>query len=237
MRPLNDLQHSNLLNVERLNEDTHIWSAELDRFTSMMQWLSTLLSSEEKNRSKHFIFNRDRNRFVVRHGLLRIILSHYIDIEPNCIEFVFGQNGKPALKGIVNNYDIRFNLSFSEGLCLFAITRCREIGIDIEFDGRSLDYDQIIHNFFAEKEKFFFRHIDKNQKKAAFFKLWTKKEALVKAIGIGLFFPFNSFSMSLLNHEIIELPPVEGLSRHQSKWEVNVLESFATFNASWAIEV
>jgi 4'-phosphopantetheinyl transferase len=234
---LNSLQDSNLLNVLILDENTHMWNAELDQSTSVIQWLSSLLSSEEKNRSQHFIFGRDRKRYIVRHGLLRIILSHYIDIEPNRIEFVFGQNGKPALKETMSNNDIRFNLSFSEGLCLFAITHCREIGVDIEFSSKSLDYDQIIHNFFTEKEKNFFRCMNKNQKKTAFFRLWTKKEALVKATGIGLSFPLDCFSMSLLDREIIDLPPVEGLWVRESKWEVNVLNSFAKFKASWAIEV
>jgi 4'-phosphopantetheinyl transferase len=79
--------------------------------------------------------------------------------------------------------------------------------------------------------------MNKNQKKTAFFRLWTKKEALVKATGIGLSFPLDCFSMSLLDREIIDLPPVEGLWVRESKWEVNVLNSFAKFKASWAIEV
>ena len=137
----------------------------------------------------------------------------------------------------MNNNDIRFNLSFSGRLCLFAISRCREIGVDIEFSGRSLECDQIVHNFFTEKEKYFYYFLNKYQKKSAFFKLWTKKEAVTKAIGIGLYFPLNVFSVSLSDHEIVELPSVEGLLVKETKWEVNVLNLFPEFKASWAIEI
>jgi 4'-phosphopantetheinyl transferase len=234
---LDSLQDSNLLNALTIDENTHIWKADLDQSTRVIQWLFSLLSSKEKNRSRHFIFGRDRNRYIVRHGLLRIILSHYIGIEPDRIEFVFGQNGKPALKETMNNNDIRFNLSFSGGLCLFAISRYREIGVDIEFSDRLLECDQIVHNFFAEKEKYFYCFLNKYQKKSAFFKLWTKKEAVTKAIGIGLYFPLNLFSVSLSDHEIVELPSVEGLLVKETKWEVNVLNLFPKFKASWAIEI
>jgi 4'-phosphopantetheinyl transferase len=233
----NSLQDSNLLNALKIDENTHMWNADSDQSPSVIQWLFTLLSSEEKKRSQRFFFSDDRNRFVVRHGLLRIVLSHYIDIEPDRIQFVYGRNGKPALIEIPNNNDIRFNLSSSEGLCLFAITRCREIGVDIEFSRRQLDYKQIIHDFFTKKERYFFNCMNKDQKEHAFFRLWTKKEAVVKATGLGLSLPLNSFSVSLLDHEIIELPSIEGLLVEESKWEVNVLNSFPKFKASWAIEV
>jgi 4'-phosphopantetheinyl transferase len=236
MLSLHGLQNSNLLNVLRLDENIHMWNAALDQSPSVIRWLSSLLSSEERKRSQHFIFDRDRNRFIVRHGLLRLLLSYYIGLEPDRIKFICGQNGKPALIDTQNNDDIRFNLTYSRGLCLFAISRCREIGVDIEFSGRSLDYDRIVHNFFTEKEKNFYYRLNKCQKESAFFKLWTKKEAVTKAIGVGLLFPLNLFSVSLLDHEIIELPSVEGLLVNETKWEVNVLNLFPKFKASWAIE-
>ena len=148
----NNLQDLNLLNLLRIDEATHMWNADLDQSPIVIQRLSSLLSSDEKKRSKRLIFDKDRNRFVVRHGLLRVLLSQYIGIKPDHIQFCYGKNGKPALPEKLNNNDIRFSLSCSKGFCLFAITRCREIGVDIECSGRALDRDQIIDNFFTEKE-------------------------------------------------------------------------------------
>jgi len=233
----NNLQYLNLLNVSRIDEDTHMWNVDLDQSPFVIQCLSSLLSSDEKKRSKRLIFDKDRNRFVVCHGLLRVLLSHYIGIKPDHIQFSYGQNGKPALLEMLNNNNIRFSLSYSRGFCLFAITRYREIGVDIEFSGRSLDCDQIINNFFTEKEKCFFYCLNKKQRENAFFKLWTKKEALIKALGIGLSLPLNSFDVSLLDHEIVELPSVEGLLKKETMWEVNVLNVHKEYLASWAIEV
>jgi 4'-phosphopantetheinyl transferase len=233
---LNGFQYSNILNAFRLDENIHIWNAALDQSASVIRWLFSLLSLEERKRSQHFIYDRDRDRFIVRHGLLRLLLSHYIRLEPDRIKFICGQNGKPALIDAQNKNDIRFNLTYSRGLCLFAISRRREIGVDIEFSGRSLDYDQIVHNFFTEKEKTFYYRLNKCQRESAFFNLWTKKEAVTKAIGIGLLFPLNLFSVSLLDYEIVELPSVEGLLLNETKWEVNLLNLFPKFKASWAIE-
>lgn len=234
---LNNLQYLNLLNVLRIDEATHMWNADLDQSPFVIQRLSALLSSDEKKRSERFIFDKDRNRFVVRHALLRVLLSHYIGTKPDYIQFCYNQNGKPALPEMLNSKDIRFSLSSSRGFCLFAITRCREIGVDIEFSGRSLDGDQIISNFFTEKEKYFFYCLNKKQRENAFFKLWTKKEALIKALGIGLSLPLNSFDVSLLDHEMVELPSVEGLLKKETTWEVNVLNPLKEYLASWAIEV
>ena len=233
----NNVRYLNLLSVLRINEDTHMWNADLDQSAFVIQCLSSLLSPGEKKRSERFSFDKDRNRFVVRHGLLRVLLSHYLGIKPDQIRFSYGQNGKPALPEMLNSNDIRFSLSYSRGFCLFAITRCREIGVDIEFCGRLLDCDRIINNFFSEKEKCFFYCLNKKQRENAFFKLWTKKEALIKALGIGLSLPLNSFDVSLLDHEIVALPSVEGLPEKETKWEVNVLNTHQEYLASWAVEV
>jgi 4'-phosphopantetheinyl transferase len=233
----NNLQDLNLLNLLRIDEATHIWNANLDQPLFIIQGLSKLLSSGEIKRSKRMIFDKDRNRFIVRHGLLRVLLSQYIDLKPDQIQFCYSKNGKPELPGMLNEPNIRFNLSYSEGFCLFAITRGREIGVDIECSGRSLDRDQIINNFFTEKEKYSFHCLNKRQRENAFFKLWTKKEALIKALGIGLSLPLNSFDVSLLDHEIVKLPSVGGLLEKETTWEVKVLNAHTEYLASWAIEV
>ena len=233
----NNSRYLNLLNVSKIGEDAHIWSANLDQSSFVIQSLSSLLSSDESERSEQFIFVKDRNRFSVRRGLLRVLLSHYTGIKPDDIQFSYGQNGKPAIPEMLNKNDIRFSLSYSKKFCLFAITRCREIGVDIEFNGGSFDYDQVINNFFTEKEISSVYCQNRKQRENAFLKLWTKKEALIKALGIGLSLPLSSFDVSLLDYEVVKLPAVEGIPKKETMWEVNVLNACKEYSASWAIEL
>jgi len=233
----NHIPYSELLSFIGIDDYIHLWNANLDQPDSAIRSLGRLLSLEETKRAERFHFEKHRNRFIVCHGLLRVLLSQYTGIEPACLQILNGQKGKPALSKMHNDKDIRFNLSYSKNVSLIAITRAREIGVDIEYNSRSSDCEQIIGNFFSEKEKQFFYTQTEKSKTDTFFKLWTKKEALVKALGVGLFIPLDSFDISLLDCEIVTLPSVEGFSENKSLWQVNVLDSLAEFNASWAIEV
>jgi 4'-phosphopantetheinyl transferase len=233
----NDMPYSELLNLIGVDDYIHLWNADLDQPASAIRGLGSLLSLEEKKRAERFHFEKHRRRFIVCHGLLRLLLSQYTGIAPHRIQIMQGQKGKPVLSKVFNDKDIRFNLSYSKNVGLIAITRAREIGVDIEYKKRFSDYEQVIENFFSEKEKHFFHYQNEKNITDIFFKLWTKKEALLKAFGAGLFTPLNSFHVSLLDCEIVKLPSVEGFSEDKCFWQVNVLDSIPEFSASWAVEV
>src|SRR5262245_49624616 len=114
------------------NDEVHVWRAVLDRTPMRVRSLRQLLAANEQGRADRFRFQKDREHFIVARGLLRIILGRYLNRQPNQLRFGYSQYGKPALSEESGCPGLRFNLSHSHGLALFAVSRGREVGVDIE---------------------------------------------------------------------------------------------------------
>ena len=115
------------------SNDVHLWRAKLDQSDDCVKQLNQVLSDEEQRRSERFHFDKDRKRFIVTRGILRSILSRYLDVEPSRFRFGYSSHGKPYLVEKSNGEEICFNLSRSHSLSLYAFTRSRQIGVDIEY--------------------------------------------------------------------------------------------------------
>ena len=114
------------------DHEVHVWRASLELPSSQVQRLRGILTDDELDRAKRFSFERDRQRFIAARGILRSILSHYITINPGDLRFYYNQYGKPFLAPDFSSYLLNFNLSHSGHMALYAITRNREIGVDVE---------------------------------------------------------------------------------------------------------
>ena len=114
------------------SDHIHVWCASLDQPASCVQQFAQSLSADERVRAERFHFEQHRNRFIAGRGLLRMILSYYTGIEPSRLQFCYGSRDKPALVETSGGGTLRFNLSHSQGLALYAVTRNREIGVDLE---------------------------------------------------------------------------------------------------------
>jgi 4'-phosphopantetheinyl transferase len=218
-----------------------VWSACLDQPPSVREKLLCLLSSNEKTRADRFCFVRDREHFIVRHGILRTILGCYLGVEPGRLGFCYPMN-KPALMGWCGGSEIHFNLSHSAGLGLFAFVRGCEVGIDIEYVREIPEMDDIAVRFFSEREKVAFDALPWVLKRAAFFNWWTRKEAFVKALGMGLSWPLQDFDVSLTPGEPARILEIRG---HQEQLTWSLLElrpapgyaaAVAVPDRSWQIE-
>jgi 4'-phosphopantetheinyl transferase len=183
----------------RLNpQNVHVWRASLNSDADVLGQLESMLSSDERARAQRFIFERDRHSFTIARGILRHLLGQYLTCPPQTIEFSYGSNGKPELGGSHSGSPIRFNLSHSHGLALFAITLGRNVGIDLELVRQESAGEDIAARYFSEQETNELRSLPVEQRPEGFFRCWTGKEAYVKAIGSGLQIPLNSFHVSLL---------------------------------------
>ena len=163
--------------------EIHLWRATLDdpvRFSGA----EAVLSREELLRAGRFALVRDRERFIAAHGALRMVLGLYLSADPQSLEFRTGPMGKPAL--IQTFTDLRFNLSHSADLALIAVTRVREVGVDIERVQREIEIDPIVEHYFDPTEAWDLRISPPHERVEKFFDLWTRKEACVKAEGCGL---------------------------------------------------
>jgi len=178
--------------------ELHIWRIDLCNVNYQLEYLISLLSPEEIKRSKRFISERDSYRYQVTHSMKRLILANYLDCDPQCLGFKFGSHGKPVLDNLQNSLRVQFNISHSRDLILIAITAEDSIGIDIEYYKKKLSIESLAEIIFSPLERKFFSELKSQQeRKEAFFRCWTRKEAYLKAVGIGLTQDLTSISVDL----------------------------------------
>lgn len=182
---------------KQLGDRIHVWSAELDREPSELQRLEATLSQEEKARANRFHFVRDKNRFIVARGVLRELLGGYLHRTPADLEFSYGLHGKPFLSSANASSELCFNLSHSAGLAVYAIATGRNLGIDVEFVRPDYAEEDIARRYFSVQEVSDLRSLPPENKDEGFFHCWTRKEAYLKACGMGLRIPLDSFAVSL----------------------------------------
>jgi 4'-phosphopantetheinyl transferase len=173
-------------------EDVHVWRICLDRDLSYVNTLFQTLSSDERQKGESYRFDEDRNRFVVARGTVRKILGEYLNSDPEQICFSYTRYGKPFLKQEGNT--IRFNVTHSRGLALFAVACGREIGIDVEFIDKNFPVVKTAQQVFSPNECYQLQTLEPDLQAAAFFQGWTLKEAYLKAIGTGFSNPGSHYT-------------------------------------------
>lgn len=172
----------------------HIWLINFEKAEKNRADFKKLLSQEERERAARFYFDKDTLRYSVTRALLRSVLAKMLHVTPQEIEFIHNQYGKPALNQKTNLY---FNISHSGNYGLMAITDRTEIGVDVEHFRKEMTAENIAQRFFSPKEVADFNALPKEQKLEGFFNCWTRKEAFIKAVGMGLSLPLNSFDVTL----------------------------------------
>jgi len=166
--------------------ELHIWRFELSfEYTPYEKWIS-ILSMEELQRAKNFYFEKHYYQYLATHIIKRLILAKYLDISPKLLEFEKGQWGKPALLKTRNSKSIQFNISHSHNLLLVAVTKEDLVGIDVEYHAEKTQIKSLNKAVFSPSEKNFFLKLRDQEKTKAFFRCWTRKEAYLKALGIGM---------------------------------------------------
>lgn len=154
-----------------------------------------MLMPDEIEKSRRFYFERDKVSYIICRGVLRVLVSSYININPEEVEFKYNSFGKPELISSQNELGIKFNLSHSGDFCLIALTNDREIGVDIERISYINNCISIAQNFFSDSENLLLESVSDDEKLDLFYNLWTHKEALVKASGMGLTFGMDHWSI------------------------------------------
>jgi 4'-phosphopantetheinyl transferase len=179
-------------------EGVHIWSLSLQVPPIPSERLQLTLSDDECQRASRFRFEKDRNQFITCRGLLRYILSLYLNQEPGQLKLSSNAFGKPQLRihHTTELQDLRFNYSHSNGLALYAFARGKEVGVDVELIRPEVARETIPEHFFCKAEVATLRALPLELQGSEFFKCWTRKEAYVKAHGEGFQIPLNSFDVS-----------------------------------------
>jgi len=204
-------------------DEVHIWQAALDRTPSQNQTFRRTLATDEKARAQRFHFERDREHFIVARGVLRAILGRYVNRAPESLSFRYGSHGKPALAEDAGGEAIRFNVSHSGGLALYAVARDREVGVDIERIRFDLAVVEIAERFFSRPEVAMLRTLPTEAQHLAFFRCWTRKEAYIKARSEGLSLSLDQFDVSLAPGETDVVLRTQGEPSEASRWSLQDL--------------
>jgi 4'-phosphopantetheinyl transferase len=169
-------------------------SVSLDAPEARLEELRARLAPDEQARAERFVFERHRRRFSAARGLLREQLAAELGASPDALRFEYSPHGKPHLEG---ERELRFNLSHSQERALVALARGRELGIDIEGLREDVAHEAIAARFFSPLERAALAQLEAARRAAAFFAIWTRKEACVKLLGGGLRIALDSFDVSL----------------------------------------
>ena len=213
-------------------EDVHVCIAFLDRAHSEQSYFESILAEAEINRANRFRFHKDRERFVAGRGLLRMILSSYVGMPPNEIIFTYGCHGKPRLKRQDGQPAVEFNLAHSAGTAIYALTRDRPVGVDIESWQSDFPVEEVAKNFFSSAELAALQALPRKLRVEAFFKCWTRKEAFIKALGDGLSCPLADFDVSVMPGEPARLLRVGWAPEETSRWCMKDIDGVPGFSAA-----
>lgn len=179
-------------------DEVQVWRVSLARSAPVVFTLRQLLSLTEQARADRFHFKIDCERFTIARACLRTILGRYLQTDPAEIEFNYGEYGKPQLATVNgDSSQLKFNLAHSYSWALYAFTLGREIGVDIERISPALATEEIAKRFFSTLELELLNRVPSHVRHEAFFNCWTRKEAFLKAKGLGLSLPLNQFDVTL----------------------------------------
>lgn len=203
-----------------------VWRVGLEQPPEIVESLKTLLADDELATAARYHFPVHRRRSIVRRGALRTILAGYLGAGPAAIRFIYGPQGKPALDEPAAA--IHFNLSHSGELALVAVGQ-QPLGVDLEQWRQVADADLVARRFFTPNEVAAQRAApDGNQ---LFLRHWTRKEAVIKAVGRGLSMPLNTFDISAADTgQIVQIDESGG----EQRWRVRDLDPAEGYLAALA---
>ena len=179
------------------DNEVHIYFASVNLARPYIDDLRKNLIDEEKQKALKFVFEKDRVRYTIARGILREILGQYLSAVPNEISFSSNKYGKLSIDRKYHQSNLNFNLSHSGDMIVYGIINDRQIGIDVENIRPNDSSRNIINRFCSGHEKDEFNMLPERIKERAFFTCWTRKEAYIKALGLGLYYPLEHFSVSL----------------------------------------
>jgi 4'-phosphopantetheinyl transferase len=184
--------------------------------------LERLLSGDERARAARFFFERDRDRFVVGRGLLREILGRCVGSDPTALAFDYGNFGKPFLP----DAGVSFNVAHAGDVLVVAALEEGEVGVDVELVSNAPVEERVAEHFFSRREVLALRALPEAEQPAAFFRCWTRKEAYIKAIGLGMQVSLHDFAVTLTASEPPALLWTAWSPSEPSRWCVYDLSRF-----------
>jgi 4'-phosphopantetheinyl transferase len=218
-----------------LPDAVHVWRAPLRHPPHRLARFRATLGPEERAQADRFRFDIHRERFVAGRGIQRDILARYLAMDPAALRFRATAHGKPVLD-LPAEPDLHFNVSNAGDLALYALCQGRELGVDLEEERPMDDALAIAERFFSAPENAVFAALASEEREAAFFRCWTRKEAFVKAVGEGLSMPLDCFDVAFAPGAAARILETRGDPVHQDRWTMTALEPGAGYAGALVVE-
>lgn len=202
--------------------EIHIWHVTFRMDTPIDPYWD-YLSADEKTRANRFYFEKDQKANIFSRGILRSILSHYTAITPETLDLKNTLHGKPFIDPLQNPGQLYFNLSHTHQHILYVFTKGSEIGVDIEYVKNDLDYQSMAKRFFSAYEYQTLMATPLDEQRPLFYKLWTCKEAYIKALGLGLSHSLSEFEVYLSEDQTAKIHPIKDVSIEEKEWTLHLL--------------
>jgi 4'-phosphopantetheinyl transferase len=215
------------------DDEVHVWRTTLDMAASGFAKLRQILSPDERERADRFHFEADQRRSVIGRGYLRLLIGEILDLPASKLQFEYDEFGKPGLRPR-QGPALQFNVSHSGDLILIAIARGRAVGVDVERIRTDLDVDNIAARFFSANECKILASLAGPFRYQAFFACWTRKEAYLKARGVGLSLPLDQFDVSFLPNEEPRLLATRHDPAEARQWTLQALDLSSDYAAALA---
>jgi len=212
--------------------EVHVWPLLIGAGTAAE--MAPLLTPDEKKRAERYVFSAGQECFVAGRGHLRRVLGGYLDADPRRLLLKADRHGKPRLAGRWTG-DLDFSVSHSGAIVLGAIGR-GSVGIDVEEIRGDVAYEQIASRFFSAAEREALESLPAASRMRAFFDCWVRKEAYVKAKGMGLAMDLGGFTVPLLPAEPARLISCSAYPQDVERWGVHGLSPAAGYTAAVAAE-
>jgi 4'-phosphopantetheinyl transferase len=222
--------------LEIESHQVDVWRVRLDVPNDLLKTLEKVLSADESERGARFHFPIHRDRFIAAHGCLRDILTRYLPLDIRSLSFSINDYGKPRLSEVFSERGLDFNLSHSGDFALVAVTLNRQVGVDVEYMREEDSSEEIVRRFFSKREVSDFLSVPPEARKVAFFNCWTRKEAYIKAHGLGLSLSLDSFDVSLIPGEPATLRATRPNLQEANRWTLKHLEVHTGYAGAVAVE-
>jgi 4'-phosphopantetheinyl transferase len=216
--------------------ELHLWWVDICRPSEPVGVLAQCLAPDERQRSERFVRETDRHRFVVSHAAVRRILGHYLSIPPDRVEITIRPGGRPEVAPSDKLPSLRYSLSHSGERALVGVTCYKDVGVDVEHVRPLIDADNIVERYFSAGERAVWRSLPADEQLAAFFRCWTRKEAYLKAQGVGLSAGLDQVEVSLAPGEPACLLRVSNSTDLTTRWQMYDIPASTDYMAACVVD-
>jgi 4'-phosphopantetheinyl transferase len=204
-----------------------------DRLAEVARWLSP----DEERRASAYASQAQRRRFIAARGQLRSTLADYVGASPASLRFAYGVDGKPSLAPVVGRRWPSFNIGHSRDVLVVAVAERGRVGVDVEFETRAAPYEAIVARYFSARERTQIASLEPEERRRAFLRGWTRKEAFLKARGEGITQRLSTTEVTILPTEEARLIEVVGEPLEHERWRLSDLALPAGYLGALAEEI